>query len=514
MAIDYCEKFLPDLPAFREKIAAFDKKEVTVNEYKGFSGGFGSYAQRGAERHMLRLRMTGGRLTKERLAGIVEMIQNYDVPFAKLTTCECVQLHDLKADIVPDLMEIAWKHNMITRGGGGDFPRNIMMTPLSGVDPAETFDVLPYAEAAGQYLMSFIDGPKFPRKLKVCFSNTAENVPHATFRDMGFIAQADGTFTLYVAGGLGNNPLMGAKVADGIDPTKICYYIKAFVETFKELGNYTNRGRARTRYMQMDHGTDVMLACMNKHLEEAFAGEDLTINPAPYVVEKPSFRDIFRAPRVTEQKQAGLYAVKYQPIGGHWEPEKIVEIYETIKDMEQVEIRVTPEESIYIINLNSQEAKEVLAVTEDGAQNLFETSVACIGAKTCQVGIGDSQGLLKACVARVRQENFADGVLPQIHISGCPSSCGTHQAGTIGFRGGKKPTANGPVDAFAIAVGGCALQGQENLAQPGMKAIIATEIPEFLVDLGKMIAAEDTTYAEWIKTNGDKLQALIDKYTA
>ena len=55
MSKDYLTEFLPDLEEFKEKTMKFHKKELTVAEYKGFSGGFGSYAQRGGERE-------GGRL--------------------------------------------------------------------------------------------------------------------------------------------------------------------------------------------------------------------------------------------------------------------------------------------------------------------------------------------------------------------------------------------------------------------------------------------------------------------
>ena len=47
----------------------------------------------------------------------------------KLTTCETVQLHNLKAEQVPVLMEKAIDAEIYSRGGGGDNPRNIMMSP-------------------------------------------------------------------------------------------------------------------------------------------------------------------------------------------------------------------------------------------------------------------------------------------------------------------------------------------------------------------------------------------------
>ena len=107
-----------------------------------------------------------------------------------------------------------------------------------------------------------------------------------------------------------------------------------------------------------------------------------------------------------------------------------------------------------IINCTGSEAKKILDITDDGASNLFETSVACIGASICQVGVRDSQKLLATLVAAAREWNFPEGTLPRIHISGCPSSCGTHQIGRIGFRGGMKKVDGKPGSAFVLYVNG------------------------------------------------------------
>ena len=178
MPRDYLSEFLPDLEEFREKTLKFHRKEMSVAEYKGFSGGFGSYAERGGETHMLRLRMAGGQITKERLQFIVGICDKYHVESLKLTTCQSIQLHHLRAEDLYDMMAAAWKAGMISRGGGGDFPRNVLASPLSGVQRDEYFDVLPYAQAAGDYMMGFIKAVKFPRKLKVGFSNSPANPCH------------------------------------------------------------------------------------------------------------------------------------------------------------------------------------------------------------------------------------------------------------------------------------------------------------------------------------------------
>ena len=221
------QEWKTDLPEFCEKTRDFYAGKMDKGSYKGFSGRYGSYAQKGGAASMLRLRMTAGCVSKEKLAFIAKAIRAYQVNMVHFTTCESVQFHNLDEKSVCELMEQALDAGIVTMGGGGDFPRNVMCSPLSGVEEGEYFDVMPWAKAAGEYLMTFINAEKMPRKLKVCFSNSPANVTHATYRDLGFVACPDGTFDVYSAGGLGNNPQFGVKVAEGVAPEKILYYIKA-----------------------------------------------------------------------------------------------------------------------------------------------------------------------------------------------------------------------------------------------------------------------------------------------
>ena len=67
--------FRQEIAAFQETIGAFDRGELDRKAYKGISGGLGSYAQRDASKHMLRLRMAGGRLTLERLKFLADVVE-------------------------------------------------------------------------------------------------------------------------------------------------------------------------------------------------------------------------------------------------------------------------------------------------------------------------------------------------------------------------------------------------------------------------------------------------------
>lgn len=510
MVKNYADEFRNDLKEFREITKKFYNQELTVNEYKSFSGGFGSYAQRGGKEGMLRLRLCGGRITKDYLNFIVNSMEKYEITRAHLTTCQAVQLHNLSADTICSLIEEAWDNGIITRGGGGDFPRNVMVTPLTGVEKEEAFDLTPYANATADYLLGFINKVKLPRKLKVCFSSTPDNFPHATFRDLGFVATKEGKFDVYSAGGLGLSPKMGVKVAEAVAPEKILYYAKAMVDTFTAYGNYEQRGKARTRFMQDTLGAEGYVKAYQEKLEEVLASESLDLTITPSVITKEGDGTITDR-RVVEQKQPGLYAVSYHPIGGNPTPAKLRELRDAIMGMDDVELRLTPDEGMYIINLTAKEAETILAITNDGANTLFETSVACIGAATCQVGLGDSQHLLSLCVDAVRPYNFADGVLPKIYISGCPSSCGTHQIGTLGFRGGMKKTEEGMKPAFAMFENGCDYQGSERFATDA-GVMVVEDIPKFLIELGQTITAAGSTYDAWIAANHDEFVEIVKKY--
>lgn len=510
------EEYRKELDIFREKTKAFYAGEVPIGEYKGFSGYYGSYAQRGAKASMLRLRMTAGEMDKEKLAFIADSIDKYKIDKAHFTTCQTVQLHNLSCDTVCSLIEEALDAGIVTRGGGGDYPRNTMCSPLSGVEMGEYFDVMPYAKAAGEYTLGIAKDLKLPRKLKIGFSNSPQNVSHATFRDLGFVATEDGTFDVYCAGGMGNKPKFGVKVVENLEPAKVLYCVQTMVDIFKEHGNYKQRGASRTRFLQDTMGVEGLQKAFADQLAHNLETLDLDISPAAVEITKKGSLDgkeefLRENPRVIQQKQEGLYAVVYHPIGGIPDVSVFRRLSDTIEDMDQVVLRLAPTEGVYVINLTKEEAKKVLLATPDSAANLFEMSSACIGADICQVGIGTSQILLNQCVDRVRKEQFADGVLPVIHISGCPSSCSTHQTAALGFRGGKKPTQDGPKDAFAVYANGCALQGKEQMGEE-LGVMLATDIPEFLVAIGKAVQEEDIDYETFRETYPDRIKEIANRF--
>ena len=330
MSQNYIEEFRGDLKGFHEMTKKFYQKDINIAEYKKFSGGFGSYAQRGGNASMLRLRFAGGEITKEQLLFLAESIEKYSISLIHFSTCQSVQLHNLSEAQVCGLIEESFAHGIITRGGGGDYPRNVMCSPLSGVQKEEYFDALPFAKEAAEYLLGFIHKVKLPRKLKVAFSNSKENTTHVTFRDLGFAATERGTFDVYSAGGLGREPKMGVLVASDIEPSKTLYYIKAMIDTFVAYGNYESRAKSRTRFMQDTLGTEGYRRAYQEKLAQVLDSEALDLSLTVPEIKKHGTKETLEHPRAIPQKQEGLYAVCYHPIGGCPKPEFFSRLYQAI----------------------------------------------------------------------------------------------------------------------------------------------------------------------------------------
>lgn len=497
----WLEKLNEEVAAFSAVAKQFDAGELSRKDYKGFSGGLGSYAQQDGSKHMLRLRMAGGSLTKERLGFIADAVKKYGIDTMKMTTCETIQLHNLGVDALPELMLEATKADIFTKGGGGDNPRNVMVSPLTGVQIGECFDVLPYAESTANYLLSICREIKMPRKLKIAFCNGVDDCCHSAFRDMGFLAQPDGTFRLRIAGGLGaSNPKMGVEVIEKLAPEQVLYAVRAMVDTFCQHGCYDNRAKARTRFMQDTLGAEGLKEAFLVNFEKRKAAGGLDLHVTPKTISKAG-NGVIENARVISQKQPGLYTVTYHPVGGLLPAQKPAELLQTIADMPDVTCRIAPDETLYILNLTAEEAEKVLDATADGAVTDFEYSVACIGSAICQQGVRNSQALLHACVDAVRKAAVPPKALPKVAISGCPSSCAAPQAAKLGLMGAAK---NGK-SAFRVFMGGCDALGKACFGEV-VATVLESDLPAMFVELAKA-AGED-----YNSLSPEQVKAVITKF--
>lgn len=161
-------------------------------------------------------------------------------------------------------MEKALDNGLYTRGGGGNFPRNVSLSPMSGVEKNEAFDVTEFANAISKYLMERITTYHLPRKLKISMSSSSTDGGNSTINDLGFIAKVENGeayFDMYIAGGLGNNPEISIPYGKKVKPEEILYYVEAMVNLFMAEGDYNNKAKARTRLYSKKNGKRGVFSC-------------------------------------------------------------------------------------------------------------------------------------------------------------------------------------------------------------------------------------------------------------
>lgn len=533
------ERFYRDFQTFDRVSHEYEDGRITAQDYRAVSAAFGEYLQRG-DLQMLRIRVPGGRLSISQLKALLDCCRYYHVGNIKITTGQALQLHDLDPHAGRRLIVRLLDAGLVTRGAGGDNPNNVTASPLSGVDREEFFDVLPYAEACDRCLLQYVGTEKLPRKFMMGFCSSRSNDTHVTIKDLGFMANPDHTFDVYAAGGMGVKPKRGLLVARHADPSLVLYYLRAMLDVYMENGDYRNRYKARTRFLQDTMGPDGFRKAFQTRLEEVLreGGHDLAFEAASAKgKEEPEFSSSqpqetgldkkascgcrkegeplpgssAQDSHIVPQKQEGLFALPYHPIGGYLSLKKMEEIDKALSPCPKAEIRLTTEGGLYVINLTADEIPALLPVFQDGAQTEFEASIACVGRSRCFIGAADSQALLKSCINAARAAHLPDHVLPRISISGCISSCGETQIGAIGFRGARRRRADGTTfEVYYVSAGGSAAPGAEVLAV-GTKAIPADRVPEFLVTLGKQIAALGTTFSAWYPGHTADFEELVDR---
>ena len=509
------EKLLIEIEEFKTLGNKFLAGEVSTGDFKKVSGGMGVYSERSKKELMIRLRIPSGITNINQMNWLCDIAEKYELDKFHLTTREAIQYHNLSIDQICNIMKDGIDNDIYSRGGGGNYPRNVAMSPLSGVDKDEAFDVTPYALAVNNHFLSKITTYKLPRKFKVSFSSSNEDLGHCNVTDLGFLAIIKNNkeyFKVYMGGGLGRNPKIGIEYDELIEPSKVLYHIEAMTNLFIKEGDYENRNKARIRYILERMGEEKFIETYKEHLKEALNKEslDLSVTLKEYTKEGKEIE--IKHPRLFEQKQKGLYSVYFHPIGGQISIKELRGILEELKGIEDLEIRLTMTEGLYFRNLNGEEAKKVLDMTQNiGGETAIEQSVSCIGVPTCQVGILESQKTLNNIINYFKEKEYKKDVLPRVHVSGCGNSCAVHEVVAIGLTGKRKRVNDNVEDVFELHINGSFETGSARLGKV-YGDILACEIPIFLYELSLLVENRNISFDDYLKDHEEELIELVDKY--
>lgn len=511
------EFFYEQIEILKKQGEQFLNNEMPMHDFKKASGRFGIYAERGGKSFMNRIKAPSGIFDKSKLDFIENLIKKYNITSIHATTRQAIQFHNLSLDNVVEIFKQCLENDIYNYGSGGNFPRNVTSSPLSGIEKDEAFDVTPYANYATDYFLKRMDTYVLPRKIKVNFSNSDSNLSVVTLTDLGFLAVKKDNqkyFKVFVAGGLGKSPQVALELPYLIKPTEILYYIDALVELFKENGNYENRNKARIRYILQEKGNEEFLKLYESYIQKSKL-KDLAVEEVDEIdIPEANNGDLEENNNIIQQKQKGRYTIKIKPIGGIIKSEDFINILNFIKNADSyqyINIIASMEESFYITNLDAKEAIKLLEICKHFNQTTkISQSISCIGVPVCQIGLAESQTLLNSILSHFKEKNLNKDLLPKIHISGCGNSCSRHQSAMIGFFGKRKMIDGKISDAYELSIDGSFEKNNTRLGK-SICDIDAKKIPLFLEEVYNFIDDKNTTFENFKDT--EEFTQIYSKYS-
>src|SRR6267378_2435959 len=429
---------------------------------------------------------------------------------ADITVRQNVQLHWIRVENLPELLERLWSVGLRTTGACGDVTRNITGCPLAGVHAHEIADVSPLALALDKELAGNPDFYNLPRKFKITITGCPEWCSYPEINDISFTAirrpgsagilpasvptldsstsrepalsRAEGPlatseigFSLRIAGGLSTEPHLAVKLNAFIRWEQVLPVARAIAEVFRE-----SRDRARMKFLFLQHGwtADSFLAAIESKL-------GYKLDPAaPEQLPVSIHRDHLG---VIPQKQPGLFSIGAAVIRGRITPAQIRVAADLAEHHGDGHLRATLMQNLLLIN--SPESRVTSVVQELAANGLpVETNafvrgtVACTGSEFCKLALTETKSYARWLTEQLEERfpGYQEDI--KLHITGCPNSCGQHWIADIGIEGKKIKHEGKMIDAYYFCVGGSVGQFA-SIARPVGYRCPADEVPNAITRL-------------------------------
>ena len=144
---------------------------------------------------------------------------------------------------------------------------------------------------------------------------------------------------------------------------------------------------------------------------------------------------------------------------GRMNPDQMDEMARLSDEYGNREIRFTTGQNAIIPNVPEARLDRMLAETlleefQPHPAPLRRAVVACTGTDYCNLAQIDTKGYAASLLDQLEDRLAGLTVPVGMNWSGCPASCGNHQASDVGFRGMKARIDGKMVDAVAIYTGG------------------------------------------------------------
>ncbi|GAA3924391.1 nitrite reductase [Chitinophaga oryziterrae] len=471
-----------DIIELEKKIRLFREGQIPEEKFRSLRLARGIYGQRQPGVQMIRIKLPYGKMTLEQWKRMSDVSDEYSTGNLHLTTRQDIQIHFVSLEKTPELWTKLDLDDITIREACGNTVRNITASDKAGIDPAEPFDITPYADAAFRYFLRNPVCQDMGRKFKIAFSSSDADTAWAFMHDIGVIpkireinGQQVRGFKVMIGGGLGAQPYLAHIAYEFLEADQLIPYIETVLRVFDRNGERASRHKARMKFLIQKLGFEEFSRLVE---EERLANKVKTFHvdadvweepelPAAdavlpaYTIKDPKKYEIWKATNAFRQKQADYYAAYVRVPLGNISSVISRQIIEGLKPAIGNDVRVTANQGLLLKYILPAHLPYVFSVLETAgfAEPGFDSVAditACPGTDTCNLAISSSTGIATA-LELVIQEEFPDLVYNKdikIKISGCMNSCGQHGIAAIGFHGSSVKSGGKVLPALQVLLGG------------------------------------------------------------
>jgi ferredoxin-nitrite reductase len=420
------------------------------------------YAAPAQDSYMCRLRIPNGILKHWQFAGMADLAERLCGPFCHVTTRANLQVREIPPKHAVELIEGIQDLGLCSRGSGADNIRNVTGTPTAGIDPQELLDTRPYAREWHYHILNDRSLTGLPRKFNVAFDGAGKIAVLEDTNDIAFAAVevTDGFgvepgiwFRLGIGGITGHRDFAKETgiVVRPADATKVA---DAIVRVFIDLGDRTNRLKARLKYVIDSMGMEKFLALVEEKLGEAFTRVTLEALSARPASDRTAHIGVHK------QKQEGSNWIGVALPLGKVTCDQMRGLARIAADLGDGDVRLTVWQNLLIPGVKDTNVLLAIAAIEALGLAVKTTEIragliACTGRAGCKFGNADTKRTAAAigdwCDARVEVDTPIN-----IHLTGCHHSCAQHYISDIGMIGARIAVedSDDTVDGFHILTGG------------------------------------------------------------
>jgi ferredoxin-nitrite reductase len=480
------------------------------------------YVAPAQDSYMCRLRMPNGILKHWQLSGLADLAESYGGGYSHVTTRANIQIRDILPKNGVALIEGIQDLGLCSRGSGADNIRNVTGTPTAGVDPQELLDTRPYAREWHYHILNDRSLYGLPRKFNVAFDGAGKIAVLEETNDIafsavevkdGFGAEPGVWFRLGVGGITGHRDFAKETgiIVKPEDATKVA---DAIVRVFIDLGDRTNRLKARLKYVLDTLGVDKFMETVEERL-----GRKLTRVLAEAIAPRPEV-DRMAHIGAHRQKQDGLNWIGVVLPVGKLTCEQMRGLAKIAHDLGDGEIRLTVWQNLLLSGVRDENVALASAAIEQlglavKSSQIRAGLVACTGNAGCKFAASNTK--LHAAEIGDWCEPRVDIDTPlNIHLTGCHHSCAQHYISDIGLIAARVPVDEGDdtVEGYHLFAGG-GFGPHADIGQEVYRDLKAADAPQTVERLLKAYLAhraspEETFLSFARRHDGETLRKLAD----